>query len=111
MKKIILAAAVLLPVAAVAATLESLSANAGRDFLAAPVSVRPSVQALAQRQAADAPAPVLLTPVVRVLGAGEKLGLELGRVNLAAQLDKNLYLLNEVLGSRRLDVGIATDPG
>jgi hypothetical protein len=111
MKKIILAAAVLLPAAAVAATLESLSANAGRDFLAAPSSVRPAVQALALTQAAGEPTPVLLTPVVRVLGSGEKRGLELGRVNLAAQLDKNLYLLNEVLGSRRLDVGIATDPG
>jgi hypothetical protein len=112
MKKILLAAAVLLPVAAAATTLESLSANAERAFLASPLSVRAAAQAAARLPQAPAPqAPVLLTPTVRVLGANEALGSEYGRMKLAAQDDKNLYLLNEKLGSRLLDVGIATDPG
>jgi hypothetical protein len=114
MKRVLLAAALLGPAAAVAATMETLSANAQRDFFASPLSVRSEVRAAAPRDAqapAAAPATVLETPKVRALGAGERFGSEYGRVALSSQFDRNLFLLNEVLGSRKLDVGVATDPG
>lgn len=111
MNRLLLAAAVLCPAVAGAATLETLSASAGRAFLETPASVRAQVRAEALLAQAPAQAPVLLTPAVRALGAGESFGSELGRVNLSAQLDRNLSLLRETLGSRLLDVGIATDPG
>ena len=43
--------------------------------------------------------------------ANLRLGAELGRVNLAAQLDRNLFLVKNTFGSRSLDVGITADPG
>ena len=98
MKMILIAAAVLLPAAAGAVTLESA-------FLTSSPALRASVLAAAQRT------PSLETPAFRVLGAGARRGSELGRFNLAAQLDRNLFLMKETLGSRLLDVGIVADAG
>lgn len=97
MKKFLLAAAVLLPAVAGAVTLESLQTL--------PAAARASSLAAAQRT------PTLETPSFRALGRGEALGSELGRFALAPQLDRNLFLMKETLGSRLLDVGIVADAG
>jgi hypothetical protein len=110
MRKILIAAAVFLPAAAGAVTLETLSANADQSFQQAP-SVRGSVQAAAQLELARSPKTILATPVLRPLGKGETFGSELGRVNLASQLDRNLFLLKEAFGARSFDVGITADEG
>jgi hypothetical protein len=110
MKNALLAAVLLWPAAAGAVSPESLSADAERGFSAAPASVRPAVAAAAAL--AQAPEnPVLEMPALRSLGAGERLGAELGRVTLAAQLDRNLNLVKKTLGARSLDVGIVADAG
>jgi hypothetical protein len=113
MKRVLLAAALLGPAAAGAATMESLGANADRSFFLAPLAVRPSVQAAAELSwtARQAQTQVQLTPVFRALRPGERLGSEYGRVNLAAQLDRNLFLMKETLGTRLLDIGLAADAG
>src|ERR1035437_10825615 len=113
MKRVLLAAALLGPAAAGAVTMESLGANADRSFFLAPLSVRPSVQAAAtlSRIPQQAQTQVQLTPVFRPLRAGERRGSEYGRVNLAGQLDRNLFLMKQTLGSRLLDIGMAADAG
>ncbi|HEX4046458.1 MAG TPA: hypothetical protein VH309_01415 [Elusimicrobiota bacterium] len=108
MNRLLLAAAVLLPAAAGAVPVESLSAGAERAFLTEAPSVRASVRA--ESRLAQSPL-VLETPSVRALGARRPIGLEAGRVDLAAQLDQNLFLMKETLGARLLDVGVAVDPG
>ncbi|MFI5348635.1 MAG: hypothetical protein ACHQ2Z_03755 [Elusimicrobiota bacterium] len=105
MNRLVLAAALLVPIAAGAVTLESLSAGADRSFLQTSPSIRAAVQAAAAKQ------PVLQTPVVTPLAPGAKLGAEFGRVNLASQFDRNLNLLTETFGSRRMDLGITADEG
>ena len=111
MKKTMLAAILLWPAAAGAVSPESLGANAERDFLQAPASMRPALEAAARlSRGPQTSNEVRETPVLRPLAAGERLGDVLGRVNLATQLDKNLYLMKETLGKRNLDVGIAADP-
>ena len=105
MNRLVLAAAVLLPVAAGAVTLESLSATADRSFSATSLSVRAAVQAAGARQN------VVQTPIVRPLGRNAARGFELGRVKLAAQFDRNLNLLTQTFGTRKLDVGITADAG
>lgn len=104
MNRMLLALAVLAPSVAAAAGVESLSAGAERDFAAAPAAIG---EALAPRQAS---APILQpalkpAPFRPETAAGE----ELGRLNLAAQLDRNLHVTNYKFGSRPLDLGIATD--
>jgi hypothetical protein len=112
MKKILIAAALLAPAVAGAVTMETLGANAERSFFETAPSVRDSVQAAAQRELARTPSqPILLTPVLRPLEAGETFGSELGRVNLASQLDRNLALMTETFGSRSLVVGLTADAG
>ncbi|MFI5361622.1 MAG: hypothetical protein ACHQ49_06610 [Elusimicrobiota bacterium] len=113
MKRTLLAASLLLPAAAGATSLESLSAAAEQSFLLTAPSVRPQVAAEAAASAVPpaAPATILETPVLRALRAGEKTGNELGRVNLSSQFDRNLFLLKETLGSRALDIGITADEG
>jgi hypothetical protein len=111
MKKILIAVALISPVAALAVTMETLGANADRDFFSSTLSVRQQVQAVAQLDRASVPKTVLSKPVLRPLGPGETFGSELGRVNLAAQLDRNLALLKEAFGSRSLDVGLTADSG
>jgi hypothetical protein len=106
MKRLLLAAALLGPAAAGAVTIESLSANS----ILSPLSVRPQARAAAAMIQAPQEPQVLQEPVLRPL-TNKRVGSELGRVSLAKQLDKNLFLMNEVLGSRKLDIGIATDPG
>lgn len=108
MNRLLLAAALVLPSAAGAAALESLSAGAERDFLSSAPSVRESVRAAAQLPQAPV---ALQTPAVRALGANEAAARFTARVMLAAQLDKNLFLMKETLGTRLLDVGIAIDAG
>lgn len=98
MKMTLLAVAALLPVAAGAVTLESA-------YLTTSPALRASVLATAQRT------PSLETPSFQVLGARARRGSELGRFNLGAQLDRNLFLMKETLGTRLLDVGIVADAG
>ncbi|OGS38864.1 MAG: hypothetical protein A2506_07780 [Elusimicrobia bacterium RIFOXYD12_FULL_66_9] len=84
-----------------AAGIESLRNFAEQDFLQAPLIVLPS-------QTPEEPilqAPLKPTP----LHSSFTSGAELGRVNLAAQLDRNLSLMNRVFGARALDMGVATD--
>lgn len=84
-----------------AAGVESLRALAEQSFLQAPLLVRP----------AQAPSePVLQPPLEPTpLRPDATLGVEIGRVNLAAQLDRNLSVVNRFFGIRALDVGVATD--
>jgi hypothetical protein len=106
MNRLLLAAAVLLPSLAGAAGVESLSLSAERDFANAPVSV---VEALQASPAAEPFLQPALKP--RPFRPEASAGEELGRLNLAAQLDRNLHATNYKLGARPLDLGIATDAG
>ncbi|HXS99323.1 MAG TPA: hypothetical protein VN915_01465 [Elusimicrobiota bacterium] len=106
MNRLILAAVLLAPSIAGAAGLESLSASSERDFMNAPLAVG---EALAPQQASEP----FLQPALKPApfrpqaAAGEVLG----RLNLAAQLDRNLHVTNYKFGARPLDLGIATDAG
>jgi hypothetical protein len=107
MKNVLLAAVVLVPAVAGAVSMESLRAGADAEFALAPLAARAAVQAASARELQIQQAP--LTP--RALGRDEARGLEAGRVNLAAQLDKNLFLLKDTFGSRSLDLGLVVDQG
>jgi len=104
MNRLLVAAAVLIPSVAGATALESLSASAERDFAAAPLTVG---AALAPQQASEP----FLQPALKPspFRARAAAGEELGRLNLSAQLDRNLHVTNYRFGSRPLDLGIATD--
>ncbi|OGS01769.1 MAG: hypothetical protein A2V88_12600 [Elusimicrobia bacterium RBG_16_66_12] len=84
-----------------AAGVESLRNLAEQSFLQAPLLVRP----------AQTPSePVLQPPLEPTPPRPDAtLGAELGRVNLAAQLDRNLSVANRLFGARALDLGVATD--
>lgn len=81
--------------------IESLRGFAERSFLQAPLVVQP---------AQTPPEPILQPPLRPApMRPSAAPGAELGRVNLAAQLDRNLLVLNRVFGARALDMGVATD--
>ena len=105
MNRLILAAVLVLPAAAFAAPVESLSAGAEIDFANAPALARP----LASDSAKLARKPVLQPALKPQPVRATRVGAELARVNLAAALDRNLHLKNYTLGSRALDLGVATD--
>lgn len=114
MNRLLLAAVLLVPAAAAAPSPESLGASAAWNFSGAALSAR-SLASAAARLALSAQKPnqpiLQEAPGLRRLPAGQKLGSELGRVSLSAQLDKNLFIMKETLGSRSLDVGVAADAG
>lgn len=105
MNRLLLIAALLLPVAATAGV-ESLSVSAERDFASAPLALGASLQA-------GPAAEPFLQPELKPLPfrAQTAAGEELGRLNLSAQLDRNLHVTNYKFGARPLDLGIATDAG
>lgn len=105
MKTLLLAAVLLVPAAAGAAVLETVSASADQQFELSPQDLRATLEALE-----GAIAPILqppLTPQPFLPSAAP--GAELGRLNLAAQLDRNLHVTNYKFGARPLDLGLATD--
>lgn len=102
MKNFLLAAvlaAVCVP--AHAATGEALRASAELGFLRAPLVVVP----------AQTPREPILQPPLRPspMRPDAAPGAEIGRVDLAAQLDRNFHLTSQVFGARPLDLGAATD--
>lgn len=107
MKNALLSLVLLIPAAASAQSLESLRAGAADGFAAAPLLVRPALQA-----AAANPEPVL-QPALKPFPfrSAAALGAPLARLNLAAQLDRNLHVTNYKFGARPLDLGVATDAG
>ncbi len=108
MKRILVLAAVLLPAAAAAAPPEALGAAATRDFAASSRDLRAALTVAALQGAG----PVLQPPLKPLpFSPSAAPGAVVARVPLAAQLNKNLHLLNERLGARLLDVGAATDAG
>jgi len=100
-------AAILLPAAAAAQSSEALRASAGRDFALSAPALESSIRAAAALRDAQ----TTLQPPLRPLPAAPALGAVLARVNLAAQLDRNLHVANERFGARSLDMGLATDAG
>lgn len=106
MNRLLLAACVLVPSLAGASGLETLSASAERDFAGAPLAIG---EALAPAQAAQP----ILQPALKPspFRPQESAGEVLGKLNLSAQLDRNLHVTNYKFGARPLDLGIATDAG
>jgi hypothetical protein len=105
MIRLLLAAALLTPAAALAQSFSPETAAAAAERGLSGLDVRAAL-------APEANEPVLqpaLTP--SPFRSSAKLGAELGRVDLAGQLDKNFYVLNERLGARAWDLGVATDAG
>lgn len=102
--KTLLLAALLIPAAASAQTLENAAAGAGSRFAEAPASVRSALE-----PAGDGP---VLQPALRprVL-LREQSGATYATVDLASALDKNLHVTNYRFGARALDLGVATDAG
>lgn len=105
MKTALLCAALLLPAAAGAQSLEALRAGAAQSFTLAPSLVRPALQ--------PAPSEPVLQPALKPspFRPSRALGPALARVDLAAQLDRNLHVRNDRFGARALDLGVATDAG
>jgi len=107
MKNLIACAVLLFPAAAGAESLEALRAGAAEGFAQSPALIRARFEA-----AAAAPEPVLqpaLRP--RPFQAARTLGSVAARVNLAAQLDRNLHVASYRFGARPRDLGLATDAG
>jgi hypothetical protein len=107
MKHLILCAVLLLPAAVRAQSLESLRAAAADGFAQSPALVR------AQFQAAAAATEPVLQPALKPIffHAARALGAVVARVNLTAQLDRNLHVTNFKFGARPRDFGLATDSG
>ena len=105
MNKLLLAAVLLVPAAAHAAALESLSAGAARDFALSPAMTQPLVRA----EALIGSEPVLQPALEPQPLLSPRAGAELARVSLASILDRSLHVKNYVFGSRALDFGVATD--
>lgn len=99
------ALALLIPSLAGAESLEALRAGAAAGFLEAPRLVRPALEPRAQEPVLQ---PALKPLPFRPSGAP---GAALARMNLAAQLDRNLHVTNYRFGARPLDLGVATDAG
>jgi hypothetical protein len=108
MKILLLTAVLLAPAAARAQSLEALRAGAADAFTLAPASVRPALQAAETANPEPVLQPALKPFPFRPSGAP---GPVLARVNLAAQLDRNLHVTNYKFGARPLDLGVATDAG
>lgn len=84
-----------------AAGVESLKLRAEQSFLQAPNLVQPEQ---------TPQEPILQPPLTPAPMHGDAApGAEIGRVDLAAQLDRHFAVTNRVFGSRALDLGIATD--
>jgi hypothetical protein len=106
MNRLLLAAALLLPAAAGAVGVESLSVSAERDFSNSPLALGEALGAPPASEPFLQPA--LKPSLFRASGAP---GSELARLNLAGQLDRNLHVTNYKFGARPLDLGLATDSG
>jgi len=102
MNRLILAAALLVPAAASAQPLESLSAGAGERFVQAPAAVRAALAPAASE-------PVLQPALKPQPSLKQSAGDALATVVLADALDKNLHVTNYRFGARALDLGVATD--
>jgi hypothetical protein len=102
MIRLLLAAAVLTPAAASAQTF--VPGAAERGFAASDAALHAALE--------PAPEPIL-QPALKpgAFRGAAALGPALGTVDLAAQLDKNFFVLNERFGARALDLGVATDAG
>jgi hypothetical protein len=107
MKRLLAAAMILLPAAAGAATLELLRADSGVLFAQAPALMRGALRESAIREGALGPLLQTLEP--RAASNSARLGAELGRVDLASQLDRNLNVMRATLGARPRNIGVATD--
>jgi|GEM_PF-4849883 len=97
--------ALLVPVAALAQSPEMLRGAADVEFAAASAMIHASIQkaVFSAAQGTFFQAPLKARPLARFSGE------ELARVGLAAQLDRNLHVLNARFGARPLDVGLACE--
>ncbi|MDE2491752.1 MAG: hypothetical protein KGM24_12975 [Elusimicrobia bacterium] len=110
MRTLLTLAVLAVPAAAFAVPLESQSVAAGAGFARLSADVRP---ALTRRiLAASSREPVLQPPLVpQPFRTASAPGAELLRFKLSDEFDRNLYVMNDKLGARARDVGVATDAG
>lgn len=106
MKTALALAALLLPAAASAQTLEARSAAGADAFAAAPAALRAALAPQTPSEPVLQPAlkPVPVAPA-RVQGS------PLAVVDLASALDRNLHITNYRFGAVARDLGVATDAG
>lgn len=104
MKKLLAFAVLCVVTAAAYAAPEAVSLGGAAAFERAPGDMRVMIEAQAQ------PLGPVLQPELKPKTIGIKaVGEEVARVNLAAQYEKNLHLMNQKFGSKNKDLGVATD--